>query len=195
MRRGAVRAWTALVVYLATAVVYPALHAEAHGRAGGADHVHVGLATVWLHDEAAAPTVAERHAHFDADLAALGLDDVAAAGTANVDCALADYTLALCDPAAASDDGAAPPQHPHTFGDELLARLHHREHAQQAAPDPQHGAGSLAHVAASFITPAPVLPAPRVDVIVRLPLAAPAAARRSAPRFTHAPRGPPVRTV
>jgi hypothetical protein len=190
MRWAGLRAWTALVVYLTTAVVYPALHAEAHGRAGGADHVHVGLATVWLHDAVAvAPTVAEHHADFDADLAALALDDVAAAGTANVDCALAAYTLALCD------ESAPEPAHPHTFGDELLARLHHHGHDPHAAPDPSHGAGSLAHLAASLITPAPLLLPPRVDTLVRLPLIAPVVAAPAAPRLPPLARGPPVRSV
>jgi hypothetical protein len=159
-----------LLAYLGCALLLPELHRRQHA-AHGDDHVHVGDAIVRLDDAGHSDGsdgsdsdgngsggngsggngsgAREAHAAFDADLAALELSEVASAGTVDVDCSLADYTLVTCE--------AARPGHAQTFGDELLARLHRHP----ARPiDPTHGRGALAHLSGWLLAPAPVLPPP-----------------------------------
>lgn len=110
---------------MATVVAVPLLHRLHHARYG-ADYQHTALGTVYAADtdEEAAPDEAAHHAAFDADLAALELSEVAHAGAMVVECDYARFTLAACPTSSA-------PSHPHTFGDELLARAH-----QHRAPGP-----------------------------------------------------------
>jgi len=156
-----------LSAQLAAAIGVPALHQLHHARFG-ADHVH---------DAAGMHPLAAHHAAFDADLEALDLGDAARAGALTVDCGLAAWTLADC-----SELG----DHPHGFGDELLARAAHAP-----PPDPQHGQGALEHLSAQLLPSAPILlPPPELPLLYALhvaPLRSPAS---PAPIATHA-RGPP----
>ncbi len=162
-----------VAVEIAAAVAAPALHQARHRD----DHRHVDGGVVW---ERAAATPADHHEAFDADFAALGLSDAVHFGVAQVDCALAAYTLADC---------SAPSAAAHSFGDELLARLAHRHSPRPF--DPTHGAGSLAHFRPSLLAPAPVLPPPPPRPI-RLP-PAPVLVERAgvAPPLAVRARGPP----
>src|SRR5690348_10520428 len=141
MRRLA--ALVSLAVHAAAAIALPPLHLAARGA-----HRHVAGATLWapLLVEANEADLEARHARFDADLAALELSEAGHYGIAQVDCALAAYTLVECD------DAAAPP---HGFGDELMARLHRRRH-HHAPFDPRHGAGALEHLGWALATAAPL---------------------------------------
>jgi len=125
----------ALVVYVTVVLLYPVLHRR-HHQLHGADHVHTAGGTRWLHvhDPAAV------HARFDDDLAAIDLADVAQLGALSVDCGLSAYTLAECDE-----------NHPFNFGDALLA--HEPSPSPPRDEDPQHGAGSLEHLAVALLTP------------------------------------------
>jgi hypothetical protein len=168
-----------LAAYLAAAIALPVLHRRHHAL-HGADHVHGALGTTYFANVEGA---AFHHAAFDADLAALELADVAHAGTAAVDCALAEYTLVVCDDPASA--------HAHNFGDQLLA------HSHQPTPppppiDPSHGAGALEHLGASLLGAAPFVLPPPARPAARIPVEKSAPAFASAPRFTHAPRGPPL---
>jgi hypothetical protein len=153
LRRSRSIAGFALAVYAAGALVAPLLHRLHHERFG-ADHVHTSTGTIYLAHEDPLLDEAAHHAAFDADLAALDLADVAHAGALDVDCQIAAYTLASCPASLGS--------HPHTFGDELLARLH--QHGAPPPFDPEHGRGAPEHLAASllaagtFILSPPALP-------------------------------------
>jgi hypothetical protein len=172
----------ALVAYLATVLLYPALHQHHHALHGD-DHVHLDLATIFF----AEPPIVEaravdyQHNDFDADFASLDLTDVAEAGALPVDCSLAAYTLTEC-----ADTQA---QHPHRFGDELLA---HGKHPPSRARDPRHGLGSLEHLGTSFLAakiqmlPPPLAPETRVAAAVVL------ASHSHAARITRDSRGPPA---
>lgn len=173
------KATFALAVYLAAALVYPELHRRHHARFG-ADHVHDALGTIALGD-AAERSVFDHHAAFDADLASLGLADVAHAGALTVDCALAGFTGVDCT--------GARPDHAHNFGDDLFAR--HHEHRRPHDADPRHGAGSLEHLGASVLASRTfVLPPPTAAVLWRHADARPVAPSL-APRRAHPSRGPP----
>jgi hypothetical protein len=156
-----------LVAQLLAAVGVPGLHQLHHARYG-ADHVH---------DASGRHGLAAHHGAFDADLEALGLAQAAAAGALAVDCALANFTLADCTEL---------PDHPHGFGDELLARSE-----RAPPPDPLHGTGALEHFHTQLIPTAPVLlPPPALPLIALLSIAqlrshdSPALVRSTA-------RGPP----
>jgi hypothetical protein len=174
----------ALVSYLAAVLLFPVLH-RLHHLAHGADHVHTAAGTLYLgvdHDEDHEDhDLAHFHAQFDRDLVALGLGDVATAGTLTIDCAYTDVTLATCDAGATAS-------HPRTFGDDLLARTHHHHHE-----DADHGAGSLEHAQAHYACATPILlPAPSqrfVALVVEHAYDAPAQRFRS----TADARGPPAR--
>ncbi|HZS40584.1 MAG TPA: hypothetical protein VFF06_27315 [Polyangia bacterium] len=179
MRRSRLQACVVLAGYLAAAIALPVLHRRHHAL-HGADHVHGAFGTVYF----AAPSIEDaafHHAAFDADLAALELADVAHAGTAAVDCALAEYTLVVCDDPASS--------HAHNFGDQLLAHAHSRP---PQPIDPAHGSGALEHLGASLLGAAPFTLPPPARPMARLPVEESPRAFASAPRFTHAPRGPPA---
>jgi hypothetical protein len=195
----------ALAVYLAAAMVLPIAHRRHHAL-HGADHVHGPLGTVYARDAAdpaastggAGDSAAYHHAAFDADLAALELADVAHAGAATVDCALADYTLVACDAAvgdtavgdtAVGDASAA--AHAPGFGDALLAHAH--RHAPEPRPyDPSHGRGALEHLGASLLAQAPFVLPPPARPLAQTTVSAIVRSFASAPRRTHAPRGPPL---
>lgn len=167
MRRAA--ALIALASHLAAAIALPLLHERHHAR-HGADHVHTAHGTYALHLEA-------HHAAFHRDLEALGLAEVAHAGALEVDCALAELTLARCD-----DPGAH-----RSFGDELAA-----DEAPAAPPfDPEHGRGAIEHLSASLLPAAPLLlpppPAPH-----RLPCPPDPRVRPCARAVAPHARGPPA---
>jgi hypothetical protein len=174
-------AYLAIVAYVAAALVWPAVHRRHHAL-HGADHRHVGLGTIYLHDAAGGDSdVAHTHAQSDLDLGAIDLAEVAQAGTLVVDCNLQTFTLVDC---------AQPrPDHPHNFGDEMLARAPH-SHAPPT-DDVDHGAGSLEHLRLSFVASQPILLPPPARAAVRL------FADRVAPPpvvlvpSTHAARAPP----
>jgi hypothetical protein len=170
-----------LVVYLAAALLNPELHRRRHGRFG-ADHVHNALGAIEpapaARDEL---SIADHHAAFDEILQALDLADVAHAGVLAVDCSLAAYTGVDCSTVRGD--------HPHSFGDQLLARHAHR---RPIDTDPRHGAGSLEHLGASaiasrvFVLAPPERPRMRV-IDARAPIA-PSLERH----FPHDCRGPPA---
>jgi hypothetical protein len=164
----------ALAVYLFAVLASPALH-RLHHAVYGDDHVHTPLGMVALPHE-------QEHVAFDADLAALELAEVATAGTLAVDCALADYTLAECGASALGD-------HPHNFGDELLARTH--RHAPRPF-DPTHGAGSPEHLGASLLAARVIVVPPPSLPLIAILSAGTLRSFSSIARFTHAPRGPPL---
>lgn len=173
-----------LASYLATVLFVPLLH-RLHHEAYGDDHVHTASGTVYERRlPAPAPAdEAAHHAAFDADLAALDLVDVAHAGVMLVDCELAGYTTASCAAGAAT-------AHPHTFGDELLARAH--RHSRSRPLDPRHGAGSVEHLGASLLaTRAFLLPAP-TQPFVAFRLELPYRSYRAPERITRTSRGPPL---
>jgi hypothetical protein len=136
--------------------VAPVLH-RAHHNTHGADHEHTALGTIYYADapgdaDLAQASEADHHAALDQELVDLRIGEVAFAGTLSVDCAYAEYTLAVCD-------SAATPNHPRTFGDDLLAREHH--HHAPAHEDPLHGAGSPEHLSGfALSTPVFLLPPP-----------------------------------
>ncbi len=174
-----------LGAWLVAALVVPELHRHHHARFGD-DHVHGEFGTIYFGPNDANGTdenfdEAHHHAAFDADLAALGLDEVAFAGTQSIDCALATYTLAACP------DGQGESGHPHTFGDALLAHAPHRH-----APDPTHGRGALEHGGASLLASAPFLLAPPFVPVEKLPFAPAPRAHAAAAEIAHAGRGPPA---
>jgi hypothetical protein len=169
------RAAYALVLglYGVATLAFPLLHQRHHARFG-ADHVHGPDGTVYLHQSAA-----DHHAAFDADLASLELGDVAHAGVVLIDCTLAEFTLASCDDAR--------PDHPQTFGDQLLANTQHKSEA----PDLEHGKHSLEHLGVSLVgTPTFLLTPPALPTS-RLAWAAPLESRRVATRTVYDSRGPP----
>ena len=171
----------ALVAYLYALVAAPWLHADHHARYG-ADHVHDAAGTHRSAD-ARAPTddASAAHADFHADLAALGLDDAATAGTLTVDCSLAEYTLTECSALEALAHAAR-------FGDALVA--HH--HPQPI--DLEHGKGSLEHLAKALLCPQPVaLPPPSAPHVTALLLLGDAQLDSIAARAPQA-RGPPLRS-
>jgi hypothetical protein len=191
IRHSALAAIAALSAQLCAVLLLPALHA-AHHLHYGADHRHApDGATVPL----AAPDEQREHVHggsaealhhalFDADLEALDLVEVAHAGTLAVDCELADFTFAICPV-------DLPASHPHTFGDELLARApHHHE----PAADPLHGSGALAHLGVSLLaTPIYLVPprsAPELRAVFVFAILAPPAA----PMTNANARAPPTRS-
>lgn len=143
-----------LLLYLVASWALPLGHLLHHQR----PHDHALGGTHWhpppLDHRTDDVSVEGVHADFDADLVALELSDAGHFGIMEVDCTLAAYTLVRCD------DSSAPS---HSFGDELLARLPHQHPAPEPlAPfDPQHGGGSLAHLAVALVgTPLYLLPPP-----------------------------------
>jgi len=184
LRRSRAIASFALAVYAAGALVAPVLHRLHHQRYG-ADHVHSSTGTIYFaHEQATSePALDEavHHAAFDADLAALDLADVAHAGALDVDCEIAAYTLASCP--------ASLGTHPHTFGDELLARIHH--HRGPPPFDPEHGRGAPEHLGASLLASRTfTLPPPSVPV-ERYTFVATGISYVSTPRLAPSCRGPP----
>lgn len=174
-------ACVALSAHLLGAVALPVLH-RAHHAARGADHTHDAASHRHIHGaEGAAEGEAAAHLRFDADLAALSLSDVASAGTASVDCSLATFTLAACD-------DSLPPDHARGFGDLLLAHVP----ADTPPVDDDQGRGTLEHGSAPLLaSPIFLLPPPAVPARALTPRLV-EGAPRSAPRLTHAPRGPPI---
>jgi hypothetical protein len=170
--RRSISASFALATYFYALVAAPWLHAAHHARFG-ADHVHDANGT-----HALAPELASAHEDFHADLAALGLDEVAAAGTLEVDCRLAVYTLAEC----------VEPHHAPRFGDALVA--HHR-HAPPT-PDPLHGRGALEHLGESLLCPSPAMLPPPAKPVDRVALPLVTAPRESIPARAPLARGPPA---
>ena len=176
------RASLALGLYAYLLWIVPTAHAAHHARYG-ADHAHTDAGVVALAEPQAPAVTAqaaheEQHALFDA----LGLAEVATAGTLSVDCSLADLTLVEC---------AAGALHAPGFGDALVAH----QHAPTRAPDLEHGRGSLAHRHAAFVTTdAIALAPPSLACLFVLPSLVesqhPFVARR-----THASRGPPLLPV
>jgi hypothetical protein len=185
LRRSRAIAGFALAVYAAGVLVAPVLHRLHHARYG-ADHVHGSTGTIYFGRDEAPPRPAldeaAHHAAFDADLAALDLTDVAHAGALTVACDLAPYTLASC-PAALGG-------HPHTFGDELLARAH--RHRGPPPFDPEHGRGASEHLAASLLATRVFMLAPPVRPVARHDLAPRVFSFVSTPRLAPACRGPPA---
>ncbi len=187
VRRPRLAAFAVLASYVATVIAVPVLHRLHHDRYG-ADHQHTAFGTIYggLFEEAGAPLdEAAHHAAFDADLAALELSEVAHAGALSIDCEYSAFTLVACGE-------SATPSHPHTFGDDLLARTH--QHHAPAPFDPAHGAGSLEHLASSLLsTPTTIFPPPALP-IERLALDVAFESHAAALRSTYAARAPPVTT-
>jgi len=176
----------ALVAYVYALVVAPWLHAEHHARYG-ADHVHdeVGTHALLGDLDSSPPDASAAHADFHADLAALGLDDAATAGTLTVDCGVADYTLADCSAPEAIAHAAR-------FGDALA--LHHHPRPIDPTQGPTHGQGSLEHLAKALLCPQPiVLPPPSAPHLATLLLLTDAQIDAITARTPHA-RGPPPRS-
>jgi hypothetical protein len=175
------RSWRALVTllgFLHALVVGPALHAH-HHAVHGDDHVHdaTGMHPLGVEHEGAG-SAAAAHAELHEVFAALGLSDVAYAGTLAVDCALADYTLVECTPA---------DEHAPAFGDALVAHDHGRRSTQ-----PEHGRGALQHGYLLVVAaPPPVLPpvCRSISVLEEVLVAG----QRTVPTVVaHDPRGPPI---
>lgn len=176
-------ALVALAAYAFAALVVPVLHARHHAL-HGAEHLHTATGTVYFAPTDEPHDASFHHAAFDADLAALDLAEVAHAGTLSVDCSLAGYTLAACD-------GSLPADHPHGFGDELLASHHH--HAPPI--DPWHGAGALEHLHALTLTQPPFLLPPPLVPSARLPHPLPLRSFSVEKARTVDARGPPPSLV
>ena len=163
-------------------LVCPVLHRRHHERFG-ADHTHSALGVhALLH--AASTAQSRAHEDFDDDLAALGLADVALAGTLAIDCETAEYTLTACDPSRVN--------HPANFGDELLARTAHSTPARSDF-DPEHGKGSPEHLSLSLLAGRVVLFTPPVRVASRTEVPALFDVVATRPLPAHAARGPPPR--
>jgi hypothetical protein len=187
VRRHRPAACFALVAYSLGALALPVLH-RAHHAARGADHTHGAAPTPHTHEGtestnqlALDESEASAHAAFDADLAGLNLSEVATAGVAPVDCALASFTLAACDE-------SLPADHPRGFGDLLLA---HRTAPAQEPFDPDHGRGSLEHGSAPLLASAIFLLPPPSTVVVTVEPLPILTAPRARGRAQHPPRGPP----
>jgi len=171
MQRSRLIAVFALATHLVAALVVPVLH-RAHHNVHGNDHVHGPTGTVYVHVHANANANANAN---DDDFVSLDLHDVAHAGSANVDCALSEFTLIDCS------------QPVETFGDELLAR-------GESAPPPSdldHERGALEHLTASLLSqPTLVVRPPALRVARYLYSSSPSAQGRVHARSPHI-RGPP----
>jgi hypothetical protein len=169
----------ALASYLLAALVVPVLHRRHHALHGD-DHVHGADGTRYFTPPL--DDTAFHHAAFDADLAALDLAEVAHAGTLAVDCSLQSYTLADC--------AGMPADHPHTFGDELLAQAH--RHPAPAPFDPSHGRGALEHLSPSLLSAHTFVLPPPPEPVARLELPPAPRSPATSLRTTHLSRGPPL---